>query len=186
MAMQPDIQYVRFYTTGSAARKLELQPKKEKAKKSKTTKQDKELAALKEELATQKDQMLRTLAEYDNYRKRTQKEKDSMYSDGIVYAVKSFLPVIDNLERALAAAGEDSPLKEGVSMIMAQTAEVLKNMGVTQFGEVGEEFDPARHAAVMHVEDENLPESSLAEVLQKGYVYKDEQIVRHAAVKVAN
>lgn len=160
--------------------------KKEKATKPKSTKQDKEIASLKEELEAQKDQMLRTLAEYDNYRKRTQKEKESMYGDGIAYAIKCFLPVIDNLERALAAAGEDSPFKEGVSLIMEQTAEVLKNMGVTQFGEVGDEFDPGRHAAVMHIEDENLPESSLAEVLQKGYVYKDGQIIRHAAVKVAN
>ncbi len=160
-------------------------PKKEKPKKPKSTKQDKEIASLKEELAAQKDQMLRTLAEYDNYRKRTQKEKEAMYGDGIVSAIKNFLPVIDNLERALAA-GEDSPLKEGVNMIMQQTTEVLANMGVTQFGEVGEEFDPARHAAVMHIDDENLPESSLAEVLQKGYVYKDGQIIRHAAVKVAN
>ncbi len=157
-----------------------------KTKKPKSTKQDKEIASLKEELAAQKDQMLRTLAEYDNYRKRTQKEKEAMYGDGIVSAIKNFLPVIDNLERALAAAGEDSPLKEGVNMIMQQTTEVLSNMGVTQFGEIGEEFDPARHAAVMHVDDENLPESSLAEVLQKGYVYKDGQIIRHAAVKVAN
>lgn len=159
--------------------------KKEKPKKAKSTKQDKEIASLKEELAAQKDQMLRTLAEYDNYRKRTQKEKEAMYGDGIVNAIKNFLPVIDNLERALAV-GEDSPFKEGVSMIMQQTTEVLKNMGVTQFGEVGEEFDPSRHAAVMHIDDENLPESSLAEVLQKGYVYKDGQIIRHAAVKVAN
>ncbi len=164
----------------------EQAPKKEKPKKPKSTKQDKEIASLKEELAAQKDQLLRTLAEYDNYRKRTQKEKEAMYGDGIVYAIKCFLPVIDNLERALAAAGEDSPLKEGVSMIMDQTAEVLKTMGVTQFGEIGDEFDPARHAAVMHIEDESLPESSLAEVLQKGYVYKDGQIIRHAAVKVAN
>ena len=173
-------------TVAAPEETAEQTPKKEKTKKSKTTKQDKEIAALKEELAAGKDQMLRTLAEYDNYRKRTQKEKEAMYGDGIVYAVKCFLPVIDNLERALAAAGENSSLKEGVSMIMAQTTDVLKNMGVTQFGEVGDEFDPGRHAAVMHVEDENLPESSLAEVLQKGYVYKDGQIIRHAAVKVAN
>lgn len=164
----------------------ETTEKNEKPKKEKSKKQNKELAETKEKLEALQDQMLRTLAEYDNYRKRTQKEKEAMYGDGIVYAIKTFLPVIDNLERALAAAGEDSPLKEGVSMIMTQTADVLKNMGVTQFGEVGDEFDPNRHAAVMHIEDENLPESSLAEVLQKGYVYKDGQIIRHAAVKVAN
>ncbi|MBR5782638.1 MAG: nucleotide exchange factor GrpE [Clostridia bacterium] len=173
-------------TVNSTEQTEQQAPKKEKAKKAKTTKQDKEIAALREELAAQKDQMLRTLAEYDNYRKRTQKEKDARYGDGIVYAAKCMLPVIDNLERALASTAEDSPLKEGVSMIMTQMLQELQNMGVTQFGEVGDEFDPNRHAAVMHVEDENLPESSLAEILQKGYVYKDGQIVRHAAVKVAN
>ena len=95
-------------TAAAPEETVEQAPKKEKVKKPKTTKQDKEIEQLREELATQKDQMLRTLAEYDNYRKRTQKEKESMYSDGIVYAVKAFLPVIDNLERALAAAGEDT------------------------------------------------------------------------------
>lgn len=158
---------------------------KEKSTKPKKTKQNKELETLKEQLATQQEQMVRVLAEYDNYRKRTQKEKDAMYGDGIVAAVKNFLPVIDNLERALAA-GEDSPLKEGVAMILTQTTEVLGKIGVSVIGEVAEPFDPALHAAVMHVEDENLPESSIAEVLQKGYVYKDGQIIRHAAVKVAN
>ncbi len=161
------------------------QPTEKKASKPKRTKQNKEVETLKGELATQQEQMMRVLAEYDNYRKRTQKEKEAMYGDGIVAAVKSFLPVIDNLERAVSAA-EDSPMKEGVEMILKQTAEALEKIGVTALGEVGQPFDPALHAAVMHVEDENLPESSLAEILQKGYVYKDGQIIRHAAVKVAN
>ncbi len=157
--------------------------KAEKPKK--TTKQSKALAEAEEKYAALQEQMLRTLAEYDNYRKRTQKEKDAMYGDGIVATVKAFLPVIDNLERAIAA-GEDGPFKEGVSMILHQTNEVLASMGVTLCGEVGDPFDPNFHAAVMHVEDENLPESSIAEVLQKGYVYKDGKVIRHAAVKVAN
>lgn len=168
-----------------AAAAEETQGAKEKTAKPKKSKQNKELEAAKEQLAASQDQLMRVLAEYDNYRKRTQKEKEAMYGDGVVAAAKSFLPVIDNLERALAA-GEDSPMKEGVAMILNQTTEVLGNIGITAIGEVGEEFDPNRHAAVMHVEDENLPESSIAEVLQKGYVYKDGQIIRHAAVKVAN
>ncbi len=154
--------------------------------KTKKPRQNKALQQAEEKLATLQEQMLRTLAEYDNYRKRTQKEKEAMYADGIVYAVKNFLPIIDNLERAIAAVDEDNAMKDGVSMILQQTNEMLKNMGVTQFGEAGEEFDPQRHAAVMHIEDENLPENSIVEVLQKGYVYKEEHIVRHAAVKVAN
>ena len=172
-------------TVAAPEETVEQAPKKEKTKKSKTTKQDKEIAALKDELAAQKDQMLRTLAEYDNYRKRTQKEKEAMYGDGIVYAIKTFLPVIDNLERALAAAGEESSLKEGVSMIMTQCSEVLKNMGVTQFGEVGDEFDPGRHAAVMHVEDEAIEESTVVEVFQKGFIM-GEKVLRFSMVKVAN
>lgn len=165
----------------------ETEPKTaSKPEKAKKTKANKALDEANKKLEEMKDQMLRTLAEYDNYRKRTQKEKDSMYADGIVAGVKAFLPVIDNLERAVAAADESSALKDGVAMILQQTANVLEGIGVKQFGEAGDPFDPNRHAAVMHIEDENLPENSVAEVLQKGYVYKDEQIVRHAAVKVAN
>ena len=172
-------------TKTTAAAEPAAEEKTAKTAKPKKTIQNKELEAAKEQLAAQQEQMVRVLAEYDNYRKRTQKEKDAMYGDGIVAAVKSFLPVIDNLERAIAA-GEDGSMKEGVVMILTQTAEVLGKIGVSAIGEVGEPFDPALHAAVMHVEDENLPESSIAEVLQKGYVYKDGQIIRHAAVKVAN
>lgn len=173
-------------TTAEEVTETPTEEQTPKAPKPKKTKQNKALAEAEEKLATLQEQMLRTLAEYDNYRKRTQKEKEAMYADGIVYAVKGILPIIDNLERAIAAVDEDNAMKDGVSMILQQTGEVLKNIGVTQFGEAGEEFDPLRHAAVMHVEDENLPENSIVEVLQKGYVYKDDQIVRHAAVKVAN
>ena len=132
------------------------------------------------------DTLLRTLAEYDNYRKRTQKEKESMYADGVISAIKAMLPVLDNLERALAASNEESGLGEGVKMIVSQMHEKLGTLGAVQFGEAGEAFDPNRHAAVMHIEDENLPENSVAEVLEKGYIYKDEIVIRHATVKVAN
>lgn len=174
-------------TSAQAAEKeTEKTEKPNKTEKTKKSKQNKQVAELESKLGELNDQMLRTLAEYDNYRKRTQKEKESMYADGIVYAVKAFLPLIDNLGRAVTAAEEDSPLKEGVAMIVKQTEDILKNIGITEFGEAGDAFDPNMHAAVMHIEDENLPENSVAEVLQKGYVYKDGQVVRHAAVKVAN
>ncbi len=171
--------------TAPQAESTEKAAKAEKSEKTKKTKTAKETEQLRKQLDETKDQLLRTLAEYDNYRKRTQKEKDGMYADGILQGVKTFLPAIDNLERALAAA-EDSTLKEGVAMILTQMKEALKTLGVTEFGEVGEPFDPNAHAAVFHIDDENLPENSIAEVLQKGYIYKDGPIVRHATVKVAN
>ncbi len=157
--------------------------KEEKPKKPKSGKLKEEMQ---KKLDEANDKLLRTLAEYDNYRKRTQKEKDGMYADGVTTGVKAFLPVMDNLERAVAAAEEESALKEGVLMIVKQMQQTLEGLGVTAFGEDGEPFDPNRHAAVMHIEDENLPENSIAQVLQKGYIYKDETVIRHATVKVAN
>ena len=162
--------------------KAEKTAKKETAKKTEKSKKEKELQKKIDEV---KDQLLRTLAEYDNYRKRTQKEKDGMYADGVLAGVRAFLPAMDNLERALAAE-EDSAQTVGVRMILDQMKSALEKLGVTEFGEAGEPFDPNLHAAVMHVDDDALPDNSIAEVLQKGYIYKDGQVVRHATVKVAN
>ena len=162
------------------------QKKQEKEEKNKKNKASKVKEEMQKKLDDLNNTLLHTLAEYDNYRKRTQKEKDGMYADGIMQGVKAFLPVVDNLERALAACEEQSALKDGVVMILNQMNETLKNLGVTEFGKSGEPFDPNCHAAVMHIEDENLPENSIAEVLQKGYIYKDEFVIRHATVKVAN
>lgn len=133
------------------------------------------------------DQYLRLYAEYDNFRKRTAREKDRLVGDGVAKAVSAVLPAIDNLERAIAAAGEtEGSLKSGVEMTMRQLLESLKNIGVTPLGEKGEKFDPNRHEAIMHIDDPELGEDEIVEVFQRGYVYKEETIIRPAVVKTAN
>lgn len=132
------------------------------------------------------DTYLRTLAEYDNYRKRTQKEKDGMFADGIVKAVTSVLPAIDNLERALMAESKDVEFKSGVEMILKQFITALEALGVKEIECLNKEFDPKFHNAIMHIDDESFGENEVIEVFQKGFVYKEEIIIRHAIVKVAN
>ena len=126
------------------------------------------------------------LAEYDNYRKRTQKEKDSMFLDGITKTVQAVLPVIDNLERALDAKTDDAEFKNGVEMIKKQFITALESLGVKEIECIGKAFDPNRHNAIMHIDDEQYGENEVVEVFQKGYMYKEETIIRHAIVKVAN
>ncbi len=141
---------------------------------------------LKEELDRAKDQLLRTMAEYDNYRKRSQREKEAAYSDSKADVISEILPVLDNFERA--AMNEDAPdedYKKGIKMIFQQFDNVLKKLGVEPFGEKGDEFDPNMHNAVMHIEDEELPENTVAQVFAKGYKIGD-KVVRHATVQVAN
>ncbi len=130
------------------------------------------------------DKHLRTLAEYDNYKRRTQKEKDETYVNAQIDTVGNLLPVLDNLERAVASE-EDSPFKEGVQMIVKQLLETLEKMGVSEIEAEGCPFDPNVHNAVMHIEDEELPENTVAEQFQKGYKMK-EKVIRHSMVKVAN
>ncbi|MCL2852080.1 MAG: nucleotide exchange factor GrpE [Defluviitaleaceae bacterium] len=139
------------------------------------------------ELAGLNDKYLRVLAEFDNFRKRTAKEKAGMYDDGVVEAVTKFLPVIDNLRRALDSASQQSgdPLYKGVDMILSQLLKTLGELGVEEIAAVGEPFDPNRHFAVAHAEDSNYSENTVAEELQKGYKYKD-KVLRHSMVKVAN
>ncbi len=132
------------------------------------------------------DQYLRLYAEYDNYRKRTAKEKDRLVGDGVAKAVGAILPAIDNLERAIAASEDDGGMKSGVEMTLRQLLESLKNIGVTPIGEAGEPFDPNRHEAIMHVEDPALGEDVIVEVFQRGYLYKEEIVIRPAVVKTAN
>ena len=155
------------------------------APKKKTKKKDAELEALREELAAEKDAHLRLAAEYDNYRKRSIKEKDHIYQDGVADTLTKILPIYDNLERALAQPTSDEAYKKGVEMIMTAMKETLDKCGVTVFGEAGEVFDPALHNAVMHIEDENLGENVLESVFQKG-VRIGEKVVRFAMVRVAN
>ena len=158
------------------------EPREEKPKAPKKKKKNE----WEEKFNAEHDQYLRLYAEYDNYRKRTAKEKDRLVGDGVAKAVGAILPAIDNLERAIAAAGDEGGLKSGVEMTLRQLLDSLKNIGVTPIGEAGEKFDPNRHEAIMHIEDPELGEDEIVEVFQRGYVYKEETVIRPAVVKTAN
>lgn len=158
-------------------------PKKEKDKESKKAPDLKEAA---EKLVREeKDRYLRLAAEYDNFRKRSQKEKDSLYTDIKVDTLRKFLPVYDNLERALKQATADEAYRKGVEMIMAQFKSTMDGFGVTEIAAEGEKFDPEKHNAVMHVEDESFGENEIVEVFQRGFTLGD-KVIRFAMVKVAN
>ena len=137
------------------------------------------------ELAAMNDKYLRLMAEYDNFRKRSQKEKDALYGDIKANALKAFLPVYDNLVRALQQPTEDEAYKKGVEMIMTQFNSTMEKLGVTPMDCLGQKFDPAFHNAVMHVEDEEKGENEIVEVFQQGFMLGD-KVVRFAMVKVAN
>ena len=149
-----------------------------------TKKLKEENKKMQEELDLTKDRLLRLTAEYDNYRKRTTKEKESIYADAYIDVIKEILPVIDNLERAVAAEGNVDDLKKGVEMTMKGCQDAFVKLGVEEIDASGE-FDPNFHNAVMHIEDEGLDKNVIAEVFQKGYK-KGEKIIRHTMVKVAN
>lgn len=138
-----------------------------------------------EKYNAERDAHLRIAAEYDNFRKRTVKEKDAAYGNGKADAVAKILPVYDNLERALNQPTEDAAYKKGVEMTMTELVKILNGLGVEIFGAVGETFDPNLHNAVMHTEDESLGENVLAQVFQKGFKIGD-KVVRFAMVQVAN
>ena len=131
------------------------------------------------------DKYLRLAAEYDNYRKRTTKEKENTYADAKADTVKEFLGVLDNLERGLAQFDEGDPHRQGMELICRQFLAVLEKLGVTEIEALGQPFDPEKHNAVMHIDDENLAENTVAEVFRKGYQMGD-RVVRFAMVKVAN
>lgn len=141
--------------------------------------------AAEEKLAQEHDNYLRLAAEYDNFRKRSQREKESLYTEIRAETVAKFLPVYDNLERALAQETADEAYKKGVEMTMTQLTGILEGLGVKVFGAVGEGFDPTLHNAVMHSEDEALGENVIAEVFQKGFIV-GEKVIRFAMVRVAN
>lgn len=132
-----------------------------------------------------KDQFLRLAAEYDNYRKRTAKEKESLWTDAKADTVQAFLPVYDNLERALKQETADEAYKKGVEMTMNQLKEVFARLGITEIEAEGKPFDPNLHNAVMHIEDENLGENTVAQVFQAGFMLGD-KVIRFAMVQVAN
>lgn len=141
---------------------------------------------LTEELAAEHDRLLRVMAEYDNFRKRSQKEKEQAYGDTKASTIGEFLPVYDNFQRAMSAEATDlDSFKKGIEMIFNQYGETLKKLGVEAFGEKGDEFDPNIHNAVMHGEDEELPENSISDVFSTGYKIGD-RVIRPAVVKVVN
>ena len=173
---------------GAEAKKAEEKPsgKKQDKKESKGAGEKKEeQSSPAEELKGANDRYLRLLAEYDNYRKRSQKEKDSLYADIKSDTVAKFLPVYDNLVRALAQSTEDEAYRRGVEMIMTQFNTTLEKLGATKIECLGQKFDPSLHNSVMHVEDEEKSENEIVEVFQDGFMM-GEKVIRFAMVKVAN
>ncbi len=151
-----------------------------------TREQMEKMEALAGQLSSLHDQHLRLAAEYDNYRKRTTREKETIYQDAKLDTIAKFLEVYDNLERAASQTGdEDNVHKQGMVMIFNQLRNVLEKMGVTIDDPQGQPFDPARHNAVMHVDDENLGEGIVSQVFQKGFLL-GERVIRCATVQVAN
>lgn len=151
-----------------------------------------ELEKLSEELETlQKakdelyDKYLRTLAEYDNFRKRSQREKDAIYGDATVDAVKKLLPVLDNFERALNYECKDEEFKKGISLIQNTLVEVFENLGVKEIPAIDQQFDPNLHEAVMHIDNPAYEENIVTDVYRKGYMLGD-KVIRHTMVVVAN
>ena len=173
---------------GAEAKKAEEKPsgKKQDKKESKGAGEKKEeQSSPAEELKGANDRYLRLLAEYDNYRKRRQTEKDNLYADSKSHTVAKFLPVYDNLVRALAQSTEDEAYRRGVEMIMTQFNTTLEKLGATKIECLGQKFDPSLHNAVMHVEDEEKSENEIVEVFQDGFMM-GEKVIRFAMVKVAN
>ena len=159
----------------------ETEKEKKEAKKDKKDPKDAQIEDL-------TDRLRRTMAEFDNFRKRTEKEKSAMFEIGAKDIIERILPVIDNFERGLASIPEDakgSAFANGMEMIYKQLLKNLEDAGVKPIEALGQPFDPNFHNAVMHIEDENLGENVVAEEFQKGYVYRD-SVVRHSMVKVAN
>lgn len=155
----------------------------------------KELDAVKAELDEKSkkceeylNMLQRTAAEFDNYKKRTSREKDALYSEAVSDVAASILPVVDNMERAVQACSREEDhkvLKEGIELVNRQFREAMKSVGIEEIKSLNENFDPQLHNAVMHVEDEALGKNTVVEEFQKGYIYKD-KVIRHSMVKVAN
>ena len=161
-------------------------PQQEQAAGQEVSEDRRELEKLQAEFEAHKEQHLRVLAEYDNFRKRTAAEKTSLYNNAVADTVKEILPIADNIQRALSqenASAED--MKKGVEMIESQIQSCFEKLGLEEMGKVGEAFDPNFHNAVAHIDDGNLGENVIAAVYQKGYKLGD-RVVRHAMVQVAN
>ena len=175
-------------TQTSVEEKAEKKEKKEKKEDKKEEKREENSEAAKEseELAKAKDMFVRLAADFDNYKKRAAAEKTALRGVVVADTVQMMLPILDNLERAVdAAAEENSPLKEGVDMVLNQAKTSFENFGITSFGERGEKFDPEIHNAIMTCRDDELEPDTIAKVLQKGYKIND-RIIRHALVQVVS
>ncbi len=134
-----------------------------------------------------KEQLQRMAAEFDNYKKRTAREKEKLYASSVADVTAAFIPVVDNVELALKASETgDKGIRDGVQMIQRQLDDVLASLKVKPIETVGKEFNPEYHEAVMHVEDDTCDENTIIEEFRKGYIYKDEIVIRHSVVKVAN
>ena len=165
----------------------ETEEKVSKGDKKKLKKAEAEIAELESKLADANDKYLRLCAEYDNFRKRTAKEREGIYTDAYCDALEQILPVLDNLDRAAqyGEADKESPMAKGLELTLKSFVDTLEKMGVKEIEALGAQFDPNLHNAVMHVEDESLGENVVAEVFMKGYA-KGEKVLRHSMVKVAN
>ncbi len=165
----------------------EQQPEAEKVEAEAAQEPEKapEVNPFEEKYNAEHDSYLRLAADYDNYRKRTAKEKEQSYSNGKADTILKLLPIYDNLERAMNQDTEDAAYKKGVEMTMTELVKIFTGLGVEIFGEAGEHFDPSLHNAVMHTEDDRVGESTVTQVFQKGFKL-GEKIVRFAMVQVAN
>jgi len=170
-------------TENTEAEKPEENEEDEKA--SMFGRKKKEIEKCKLQIDELTDKLKRNMAEFENFRKRTEKEKSSMYIIGARDIVEKILPIVDSFERGLAQAQEGDPFADGMKLVYKQLMTALEDLGVSPIDAVGKEFDPNLHNAVMHVEDENVGENIVVEEFQKGYTYKD-FVVRHSMVKVAN
>ena len=174
-----NVEAVKEGETTEETKKINKESKVKKAKKK--DKRDEKIEEL-------QDRLVRNMAEFDNFRKRTDKEKSQMFEIGAKSVIEKILPVVDNFERALDAASDEekeTPFVQGIDKIYKHMMTTLEEIGVTPIDAVGKEFDPNLHNAVMHDEDEEMDENIVAEQFQKGYMYK-ENVVRHSMVKVVN
>ena len=170
-------------------KKSDTEKAETKHKEEKGSEKHSKKAELEEKLKKSEEKYLRLYAEFDNYKKRTQKEKDARYADALIDTVAELLPTLDNLDRALAVEvkSEDAQkLKDGVEMVKKQMTDSLGKLKITEINAVGEEFDPNFHNAVMHIEDDTVTENTVVEEFMKGYIYDNNRVVRHSMVKVAN
>lgn len=166
-------------------RRYDMEENNEELKQEETCKEDNEVNAIKAELEDTTDRLKRLMAEFDNFKKRSAKERDGLYNSLLSDIVSSFLPVVDNLEKAVNSNTDDEGYKQGIELVLKQFMDVLNSLGVKEIEGVGSTFNPEYHEAVSSVQDEKLGEKEVKEVFRKGYQIGD-KVIRHAMVVVAN